>query len=57
MGNAVGAAVIAEGIETVEEAETLKGLGLRYAQGYFYGRPMDPYAARRASVAPTAAKT
>jgi EAL domain-containing protein (putative c-di-GMP-specific phosphodiesterase class I) len=57
MGNAVGAAVIAEGIETVEEAETLKGLGLRYAQGYFYGRPQDPYAARRAAAASTSAKT
>ena len=51
MGNAVGATVIAEGIETVEESETLKGLGLRYAQGYFYGRPQDPYAARRAASA------
>jgi EAL domain-containing protein (putative c-di-GMP-specific phosphodiesterase class I) len=46
MGSAVGAAVIGEGIETQEEADTLKGLGLRYAQGYFFGRPMDPYARR-----------
>jgi EAL domain-containing protein (putative c-di-GMP-specific phosphodiesterase class I) len=38
----VGAAVIGEGIETQEEAETLRGLGLRYAQGYFFGRPIDP---------------
>ena len=42
MGAAVGAAVIGEGIETQEEAETLRGLGLRYAQGYFFGRPIDP---------------
>jgi len=54
MGSAVGAAVIGEGIETQEEADTLKGLGLRYAQGYFFGRPQDPYA-RRPS--PAAAKT
>ena len=46
MGTAVGAAVIGEGIETQEEADTLKGLGLRYAQGYFFGRPQDPYAKR-----------
>jgi EAL domain-containing protein (putative c-di-GMP-specific phosphodiesterase class I) len=46
MGAAVGAAVIGEGIETQEEADTLKGLGLRYAQGYFFGRPQDPYARR-----------
>src|SRR5207245_10273678 len=32
MGAAVGAAVIGEGIETQEEADTLRDLGLRYAQ-------------------------
>ena len=42
MGAAVGAAVIGEGIETQEEADTLRDLGLRYAQGYFFGRPIDP---------------
>ena len=50
MGTAVGAAVIAEGIETLEEAETLKGLGLRYAQGYFFGRPQDPYKTRPSQI-------
>jgi len=50
MGTAVGAAVIAEGIETQEEADTLKGLGLRYAQGYFFGRPQDPYKTRPSQV-------
>lgn len=44
MGTGVGAIVIAEGIETAEEAEALQGLGVRYAQGYFFGRPQDPYA-------------
>jgi EAL domain-containing protein (putative c-di-GMP-specific phosphodiesterase class I) len=47
MGAAVGANVIGEGIETQEEADTLRALGLRYVQGYFYGRPAD--LARRAS--------
>lgn len=42
LGAGVGSAVIAEGIETREEAETLKDLGLRYAQGYLFGRPRDP---------------
>jgi EAL domain-containing protein (putative c-di-GMP-specific phosphodiesterase class I) len=44
MGTGVGAIVIAEGIETAEEAEALQALGVRYAQGYFFGRPQDPYA-------------
>ena len=53
MGAGVGATVIAEGIETEEEAETLRALGARYAQGYFYGRPQDPYARpRRRRAAP-----
>ena len=53
MGTGVGAIVIAEGIETAEEAEALQTLGVRYAQGYFFGRPQDPYA----SAAPQAART
>jgi len=31
--------LIAEGIETAEEAATLRGLGIRYHQGYWYARP------------------
>jgi EAL domain-containing protein (putative c-di-GMP-specific phosphodiesterase class I) len=31
--------VIAEGIETVAEYETLRGLGVRYIQGYLLARP------------------
>jgi EAL domain-containing protein (putative c-di-GMP-specific phosphodiesterase class I) len=42
----VGATVIAEGIQTTEEAQALVGLGVRFGQGYLYGRPVDPYAAR-----------
>ena len=42
LGTGVGSAVIAEGIETREEAQALKDLGLRYAQGYLFGRPRDP---------------
>jgi EAL domain-containing protein (putative c-di-GMP-specific phosphodiesterase class I) len=42
LGAGVDAAVIAEGIETREEAAALQDLGVRYAQGYLFGRPRDP---------------
>lgn len=32
--------VIAEGVETEQQAEYLQTVGCRYAQGYFYARPM-----------------
>ena len=44
MGAGVGAQVIAEGIETEEEAKVLAGLGIRFAQGYYFARPIDPAA-------------
>ncbi len=44
LGSGVGATVIAEGIETREEAMALRDIGLRYAQGYLFGRPRDPQA-------------
>ena len=31
---------VAEGVETAEQAQALYRLGYRYAQGYFYARPM-----------------
>ncbi len=43
MGNGVGATVIAEGIQTQEEADCVKDIGIRYGQGYLFGRPQDPY--------------
>jgi EAL domain-containing protein (putative c-di-GMP-specific phosphodiesterase class I) len=46
MGTGVGATVIAEGIQTQDEAATLMDLGVRYGQGYLYGRPHDPHAPR-----------
>lgn len=35
----LGTLLIAEGIETPEEAHTLRDLGVRYHQGYLYARP------------------
>jgi EAL domain-containing protein (putative c-di-GMP-specific phosphodiesterase class I) len=34
-----GTLLIAEGIETAEEAEMARTLGVHYGQGYFFGRP------------------
>jgi EAL domain-containing protein (putative c-di-GMP-specific phosphodiesterase class I) len=35
----IGAHLIAEGVETAEELNTLVGLGVEYAQGYYLGAP------------------
>jgi diguanylate cyclase (GGDEF)-like protein len=39
--------VIAEGVETAEQAGALVGMGCRYAQGFYLARPMPPEAAAR----------
>jgi EAL domain-containing protein (putative c-di-GMP-specific phosphodiesterase class I) len=39
LGGAVGAAVVAVGVESPEEAATLKTLGARYGQGYHFAGP------------------
>ena len=51
MGEGIGATIIAEGIQTPEEAETLHKIGVRFGQGYHFGRPVDPYASPRPKVA------
>ena len=40
VSSAIGATIIAEGIETEAEAATLLELGYHTAQGYLFGRPM-----------------
>jgi EAL domain-containing protein (putative c-di-GMP-specific phosphodiesterase class I) len=34
-----GCRLVAEGIETAEEARTLRELGVEFGQGYWFGRP------------------
>lgn len=43
-GDATGALVLGEGVETQEEAHTLTACGIHLMQGYFFGRPkiFDP---------------
>lgn len=40
MAKWLGVTVIAEGVETVEQAEYLKTIGCNYVQGYLYAKPM-----------------
>lgn len=40
MGHALGLHVIAEGVETAEAVEVLRGLGYDAGQGYYFGRPV-----------------
>ncbi len=42
MAAETGTRVIAEGIECREQAETLRGLDIRYGQGFYFGRPECP---------------
>ena len=52
----LGFAVVAEGIETADQAATIQTAGCGFAQGYLYGRPMpigDLIARGRAAAAHT----
>jgi len=41
LGDILNLSVIAEGVETAEEAAFLDRLGIQYAQGYYFARPMS----------------
>ncbi len=43
IANAIDAAVVAEGIETVDDLLCLRDLGVRYGQGYYLARPSPPF--------------
>jgi diguanylate cyclase (GGDEF)-like protein len=38
----LGFAVVAEGVETLEQVQVLSGLGCGFAQGYYFSRPVPP---------------
>lgn len=42
MAHALGMVVIAEGVETVEQADRLRAEGCEFAQGYLFSRPVRP---------------
>jgi diguanylate cyclase (GGDEF)-like protein len=45
IAKALGLHVVAEGTETREEVEALRAMGVEYAQGYFFSRPLGAEAA------------
>lgn len=51
LARTVGAQVVAERIETEEEAALMLELGVRYGQGYLFGKPKMELAARKAGQA------
>lgn len=40
LGKNLGLSIVAEGVETIEEAKVLKDMGCDYAQGYYFAKPM-----------------
>jgi len=40
LGREIGVEVVLEGVETLAEVETLRSVGGRYMQGYYFARPM-----------------
>lgn len=47
IGHVMNFAVISEGVEQPEQLETLRTIGCDYIQGFLWGRPMGPDAAKK----------
>jgi diguanylate cyclase (GGDEF)-like protein len=45
LGRDLGLAVVAEGVETLDQLEWLRAAGCTYGQGYLFARPLDAVAA------------
>lgn len=45
MAQSLDITVVAEGVETMEQAAQLRQLGCEYAQGYWFAKPLDPESA------------
>ena len=45
IGHVMNFAVISEGVEEIDQLETLRSIGCDYIQGFLWGRPMTPEAA------------
>ena len=54
MASALGLEVVAEGVETAEQAADAQSLGCAFAQGYYFARPAPP-AEIEALIAPVTA--
>ena len=52
LGQAMGLATVAEGIETAEQAAVLGQLGCGYGQGYYFAKPMTCKALGRLMLQP-----
>lgn len=46
LAKTLGAILIAEGIEMQEDLEVIRSLGLKYGQGYLFGRPVPDFATK-----------
>jgi diguanylate cyclase (GGDEF)-like protein/PAS domain S-box-containing protein len=47
LAHTLGMDVVAEGVETAEQASQLRSLGCEYAQGFYFSRPVDKASAER----------
>ncbi len=50
LGKETGIRIVAEGVERIEEVETLHALGCRYIQGFYFAKPIFEGLARNADI-------